>query len=171
MPTTYAVVYSTATSSIRRIIADDHGQVTVPPNAVNPHVLVTHPDNSTSQHPLAPGEAAVSVIPPSVTAPARPLDWYNAVQKQTGVFPPDTQSALIDGGNVVQQMILAEPALDPTPPGWLMVQSYDPRITIGCTYDPATGLFTVPSYTLPPGVPGNPGTTPIVIPPFEIPKP
>ena len=106
MPTTYGIVYATATSAIRRIIADDHGQVTVNPNAVSGGVVVAHPDGSSTTHKLLPGESAINhAVSGSAVGAHGPAQWKQAVQAVTGVSPPDTASALVDSSNMAQQVI------------------------------------------------------------------
>ena len=49
-----------------------------------------------------------------------------------------------------------------------MVLAYSPQIIIGCTYDEASGLFSLPPGLLPPHTPGNATSQPIDVPPAVI---
>jgi hypothetical protein len=168
---TYAVIYSSQSKAIRRVIADDDGLVVIGtlPGTATPAVICNHSGGQPpSYHVLGVGESAIAVIPASAISPDRPINWAAAVQKATGVVPPEITCALIDQSNVVQQVIRADPEVDSAPAGFTMVQCYSPAIGIGCTYDPASGKFWTPESTLPPHTPGNPTDNPVVVPPQEI---
>jgi hypothetical protein len=170
---TYAIIYATVSKAIRRVIADDDGLASIGtmPDGVTPAVLCAHTNGQpTSYHPLGAGESAIVHIPPNVTTPAKPADWIAAVLAATGVTPPNITCALIDNTNTVTDVITADPAIDAAPSGRTMVQCYSPLIGVGCTYDSISGLFTIPSYTIPVGNKNNPGSTPLVIPAVLIAK-
>jgi hypothetical protein len=87
--------------------------------------------------------------------------------------PPATflDCACVDANNVVDSVIHADASVD-TLPGFTLIQSYDARVVAGCSYDPATGLFTIPGFTTPGGIDDNGDSYPPVdVPPFTIPKP
>lgn len=48
--------------------------------------------------------------------------------------------------NIVMNIIMADPAVDPAPEGCILVAlSDDSPVTFGWIYDPATGQFTDPN--------------------------
>lgn len=48
--------------------------------------------------------------------------------------------------NIVENIIIADPAVDPAPSGYLLVGIPDDSpVAIGWIYDPATGTFTNPN--------------------------
>ena len=164
---TYAIVHSTVSCMLRRVIADDDGNVSIGTNAV----ICTHAGRPDSQHPLLPGESAfVMPVSGSAGGAATPVQWKNAIKAKTGITPPDLVCALIDQ-NVVAGLIAADPDVDAAPDSRTMVLCYSPLITVGCSYDPASGLFSTAGGTLPAGSPGNSTGSPITIPPATIPKP
>jgi hypothetical protein len=57
------------------------------------------------------------------------------------------RSALIDSStNVVINVIVADPAVDPAPEGYFLINlPEDSMVAIGWVYDPATGLFSNPN--------------------------
>jgi hypothetical protein len=175
MAASYAIVYATASKMHRRTIADDEGQISLGtmPDGTTPAVIVGHSLTPPSLHPLLPGESALiqSVPPNAVSADGYP-QWISAIQTATGVAPPQLTCALIDGTNTVQQLVAADPAIDSAPAGFTIALCYSPLITIGCTFNPATGLFTAPAFTIPAGTPGDKGTAlPKTVPATVIPKP
>jgi hypothetical protein len=167
MPT-YAVVHSTVSGMLRRVVADDDGVVTLGrmPDGT-PAIICAHGDNPPGYHPLSRGESAVIMQ----AATAGPADWKNAIRSKTGEDPADITCALIESNLVVSSVIMADPAVDQSPDSRLMIECYSPQITIGCSYDPGTGLFSSAKGVLPPGSPGNPTDDPIIIPPQVIPRP
>ena len=60
-------------------------------------------------------------------------------------------SALVDiQTNIVINIIVADPAVDPAPEGCILVGLPDDSpVTFGWIYDPATGQFTDPNPTAP----------------------
>jgi hypothetical protein len=169
--TTYAVVYSTASKMIRRIISDDDGLITVSvgPTALTTVLVSHHNGLPDGVHLLYSGESAITAIPPSAVRPSGPADWARAVFNATGVQPPTLGAALLDPSNVVQAVIQADATVDAAPDGFTMVQCYSPAICAGCTYDPGTGKFWTAPGSIPPGAPGNAdGADPISVPPQEI---
>jgi hypothetical protein len=148
----YAIIYATKTSALRRVVATDDP---VPMSREAMGVL--------------PGES-VLVVNHSNPEGHGHHDWAQAVEKETGIYPPTTTCALIEN-NIVKQIICADPDLDASPTGQEMVLCYSPQIIAGCTYDPWTGLFTHPGGSLPPHSPGNDTDSPIDVPPSVIPKP
>jgi hypothetical protein len=170
MPT-YAIVISTASKMIRRVIADDDGQVSIGlmPDGITPAVLCAHPSGPTSYHPMATGETGF-IVPVSGTGPgSNPPAWSAAVQAKYGVTPPVISCAIIDTNNIVQLVILADPAVDAAPAGFTMVQCYSPAITVNCTYVPGTGKFLTAGGSIPPGAPGNAqGVTTLIVAPAVI---
>lgn len=175
MTATYAIIYASVSKMHRRTIADDEGQIStgMMPDGVTPAVVVSHSRAPPSLWPLVAGESALvqSVSPNAVSADGYP-QWVAAIQSATGIVPPQLICALVDGTNTVRGMIVADPAIDAAPSGFTMVLAYSPLVTIGCTYNSSTGLFTAPGYTLPPGVPGNQGSAlPKTVPATVIVKP
>lgn len=100
--------------------------------------------------------------PQGVFDPANNQYVIDSVRQATGVTPPNPACAVVNDLNVVDAMIAADVAID-TIPGKTLVQSYDPEIAIGCTYDPLTKLFTIPGYVIP-------GAPPIQVPPRILPR-
>lgn len=48
--------------------------------------------------------------------------------------------------NIVDNIIMADPAVDPAPPGYLIIGlPDDSQVSFGWIYDPATGQFTDPN--------------------------
>jgi hypothetical protein len=161
MATTYAIVYATASKAHCMTIVDDEGQVSagLMPDNVTQAVIVSHSFAPPTYHPIASGLSVLIVaVPPNAVTTDNFWDWCTHIQNATGVAPPQLVCALIDGTNTVQQMIVADPAVATAPPGFTMVLAYSPLIAIGHTYDPATGLFTAPAYTIPAFAPGNKGS-------------
>lgn len=66
----------------------------------------------------------------------------------TGVTPPDPACAVVDDNGMVIGMICADETIDRVL-GKQLVQSYDPEITTGCTFDSKTREFIVPEKTIP----------------------
>lgn len=51
-----------------------------------------------------------------------------------------------DATNIVENLIMADPAVDPAPPGYLIIGlSEDSPVGVGWIYDPATGDFSPPT--------------------------
>lgn len=172
--TTYAIVYGTSSGMIRRVISDDDGMVSAGtmPDGVTPAVVCSHRNGQPSYHPIASGESVLVDVPPSAISSANPARWVSALQKVIGFAPPIITCAVIDRTNKVILIIQADPAIDAAPDGTMMVQCYSPQIAVGHTYDPTTGLFTAPSATIAPGLPGNVGGPgPKEIPATVIPRP
>lgn len=165
MPT-YAVVHATVSGMLRRVIADDDGEITLGTLNGTPVVICAHADGPPGYHPLLPGESAVIMQAES----AGPAAWKHAIRTKAGKEPVDITCALIFNG-VVNSIIMADPAVDQSPDDRLMVQCYSPRITVGCAYDPESGLFWSIQVTILPGMPGNDTADPIIIPSTLIPKP
>jgi hypothetical protein len=151
----FGIVVSATSKAIRRVIMVDN-------------------DNALTDgtHSVLAGEQLLILpVPPNAIA-YRPDQWPGLVQTAIGVLPPVMTCALVDNTNTVAQLVVAEAGIDPAPAGFTMIQCYSPAITIGCTYNPATGLFTAPGFTIPAGAPGNHGTAiPKVVPAAIIPKP
>jgi hypothetical protein len=154
MASTYAIIYSTATKAIRRVISDDHGNVTSP-NAVTVRT-------STGTHTINSGESVIIATNPSAISPHQYSNWAAAVQAQIGVTPPLHQVCCVDGTNTVQTIIMGDAALDSVP-GFTMIDSYSPQIVVGCTWDPVGQLFSTPGYTLPPLTKANPTAVAVVV--------
>lgn len=48
--------------------------------------------------------------------------------------------------NIVESVIMADPAVDPAPEGYILIGLPDDSpVTMGWIYDPATGTFTNPN--------------------------
>jgi hypothetical protein len=143
---TYAIVYGTSSGAIRRIIADDGGEVSTCTMRRETWICVTQPEGF-GYHPILPGESVLIVTNNSGT----PHQWSDWVTQLTnaGVTVTTPTCALIDDTNTVKQIICADPAIDSAPSGYTMVECYSPVIAVGCTYSATTGLFTIPSYTVP----------------------
>lgn len=60
--------------------------------------------------------------------------------------------ALVDAStNIVDNVIMADPSVDPAPAGYILVGLPDDSpVTNGWIYDPATGTFTDPNPPPPP---------------------
>lgn len=171
---TYAIIYGTTSKMIRRVIADDDGQVSIGtmPDGITPAVICKHPNAASGFFPLAAGETAIVAITSGTAAGVgAPAQWAAQVLARTGVTPPVIVCALIDQTHTVVSVIHADPAVDLAPGGLTMVQCYAPSITVGCTYDPIAGLFTSLGGTIPPHTPGNATNLPIAVLPALIPKP
>lgn len=170
----YALVVSTATTAIRRVIADDDGNVSVGlmPDGTTHAVICTHPHATSSYHPILAGETAFAVPVSGTGAGAHgPANWDAVVNQKYGAFPPKPTCALVNAANMVVGVVQGEVGLDVSPTTDTMIQCYAPGITVGCTYDPASGLFSTPGGTIPPNTPGNSTGSPITVPPQVIPKP
>lgn len=169
---TYGIVYATVSKMHRRTIADDHGQVSLGKDPQGRDAIICTQANGAKVYNLiAPGETGlIKTLGPTVSTAADPYDWFAAIKAATGVDPPNLQCALIEN-NVVTGVIHADPAVDAPPDQRLMVLCYSPRIGVGCSYDPATGLFSTPPGVYPPHTPGNSTDQPIDVPPQVIPKP
>jgi hypothetical protein len=160
---TYAIVHSTVSGMLRRVIADDEGNVALGEIDGQPAVVCKHSNAPDGYHPLAPGESAVI----AEGAAAEPQHWRAHIKSRAGVDPPDLVCALIDQG-IVTDLIHADPDVDQSPDDRLMVLAYSPQIMIGCSYDEASGLFSLPPGLLPPHTPGNATSQPIDVPPTVI---
>jgi hypothetical protein len=66
---------------------------------------------------------------------------------------------------------MADIAVDKSPDTRTMVDCYSPLVRTGCTYDPATELFSTPPGELPPHTPGNDTDDPVIVPPVVIARP
>jgi hypothetical protein len=152
--TQFAIVVSTATKAIRRIIM--------------PHADIQLTNGT---HGVAAGETMLIFPVPANAIAYTPDKWPGLVQQATGVLPPPSPTcALIDAGNIVRGVICADPALDSAPSGFTMVACYSPQIGVGFSYNPVTGLFSSPTVTLPANSRGNPSALPVVIQPVVVPK-
>jgi hypothetical protein len=156
MATTIGIVYAAGSKAVRRIISPDNdAQLTKPGLAGAGETLL-----------IAPKPSNFNVQKPD-------LAYCKAqVKTQTGIDPPNLTCAVIDNTNTVRAIIAADPALDSVS-GMTVVGCYSPQIAAGCTYDPASGLFTAPAVTIPAGtnkVNGKPVASQI-IPAAVIPKP
>lgn len=166
----YAIVHATISGQLRRVIADDEGLVTLGTINGQPAVVCVHANGDDGYHPLLPGESAI--IQQTQGRAATPHDWKAALKARVGFDPPDITCALVDSNNVVTSIIHADPAVDKSPsPDHLMIHCYSTQIIPGCTYDPATELFTTMEGLIPPHTPGNDTDDPIVVPPQVILKP
>lgn len=59
--------------------------------------------------------------------------------------------AVVDSSNIVVNLIMADPTVDPAPEGCILVGlADDDSVSIGWIYDPATGQFTDPNPPAPP---------------------
>ena len=59
---------------------------------------------------------------------------------------PQTCALVQVGDNIVINMIIADPSVDPVPDGCLLIGlPPDSPVTFGWIYDPATGQFTDPN--------------------------
>jgi hypothetical protein len=151
---------------IRRVIADDDGQVSigVMPDNITPAVICSHPGKPSSYHPLRSGESAFNMpVSGTKAGAATPAQWNAAILAKTGTSPPVIVCALLDQTNTVQQLIRADPAIDAAPSGFTMVKCYDSKISVGCTFDPIGRLFTQPSCIIPANSPGNQTASPVVV--------
>jgi hypothetical protein len=162
----YAIVHSTVSGMVRRVITDDDGDVVIGEIDGVPAVICKHSNAPDGYHPLAPGESAF-VEQADAASPQR---WREHVKARTGIDPPNLVCALVDQG-VVTDLIAADPDVDQSPDDRLMVLAYSPQIIVGCTYDEASGLFSTMEGLLPPHTPGNDTDTPIDVPPAVIEKP
>ena len=149
MPSTYGIVYATASKALRRIVIPDSG-------------------TAIGGIALAAGKSLLVVL--AGNNDELP-DWENHVFIATGAVPPTLTCAVIDNTNTVQGIICADAAIDSAPAGLTMVQTYAQQIRIGCTYVPATGLFWTEPYTIPAHSKGNPSALPLNVPAAVIPKP
>jgi hypothetical protein len=91
-----------------------------------------------------------------------------AVLAALGKAPGDPTCAVVDNTNTVVNLVMADAALASAPSGMTLVQCYAP-IPMGAAYDPGTGLFTAPSYTLL-AAPSKGRPTDTVVPAAVIPK-
>lgn len=64
-----------------------------------------------------------------------------AVEGVTGKYPADPRCAVIDGTGAVVGIISADPEIDSMPERSLAF-AYSPLVGVGCTYDPASQLFS-----------------------------
>jgi hypothetical protein len=154
---TFGIIYASESKMIRRIVAN------IPDQAARSTRAAYAPHISSSEEVLIVEQDAVPTV----------FEAEDLVEAATGQRPANPTCCVLEN-NIVVQIILADAAID-TMPGKTLVQAYAP-IPIGSTYDPATGLFTAPGYTIPasPGVPGNPDRPPteeVIVPPTVIPKP
>lgn len=155
---TFGIIYASESKMIRRIVAN------IPDQAARSTRAAYAPHISSSEEVLIVEQDAVPTV----------FEAEDLVEAATGVKPLSRECTVLDDNYIVVQIIAADAAID-TLPGKTLVQAYAP-IPIGSIYDPATGLFTAPGYTIPasPGVPGNPDRPPteeVVVPPTVIPKP
>lgn len=168
-----AHIYSMKTDCHRRSIVDDDGDIEIGKSPSGEDVVIcNHPNGQPGYFLIMPGEYAVVADSDTVPANERNVDaLMRRANPRASLFY--TKCALVNADNMVEGIILAELGLDDSPhPDWTMVECYSPMIIIGCTYDPASGLFTMPEGLIPPGAPGNnEGTEPIIVQPYEIPKP
>jgi hypothetical protein len=168
MPT-YAIVYATATGALRRVVADDDGEVSIGKDPTgHAAVVCKHQHTVTSYNRLKNGESAF--VLPAAGIAATPAHWKNALKAKLGYTPAETACALLDANNVVENVIMADPDIDDPPDHRPMVYCYSPVITTGYSYDPQSGLFSTPPGRIEPGAPGNDGTTTILVPPQVVPK-
>lgn len=170
MPT-HAIVHSTVSCMLRRVVTDDDGQVAVgrAPGG-DPAVICTHKGRPPTYVAIMPGESAFVVRTYGPNDATTPENWAAEIKKATGKDPPDLRCALIEG-NLVTGVIAADIAIDLPPDARLMVECYSPLISVGYTYDTATQLFSTPAAVLPPHTPGNSTNKPIAVPPSVIPRP
>lgn len=106
-------------------------------------------DNQLATYPLLAGESMVQVARgPYASTAAWQAAVNTAVTNAAGKPPGDPRCAVVNGLNVVVNVINADPALDSIA-GMTLVSCYSPLIGIGCIYNPGTTLFTIPSYTIP----------------------
>jgi hypothetical protein len=157
----YAVVYSTVSGMLRRVIAADDGRVSLGEVDGKPVVIC-----GDGIHPLSPGESAVI----GQAARTDPAQWRRDIRAKTGFDPPELRCALLDG-NVVIEVVMADIAVDKSPDARVIVDCYSPLITTGCTYDPATELFSTPPGELPPHAPGNDTDQAVAVHPVVIARP
>jgi hypothetical protein len=146
---------------LRRVIADDAGVVSI--GEVDGQSVVICGDGI---HPLAPGESAVI----GQGDAADPMQWRRDVKARTGFDPPELRCALLDG-NIVTEVVMADIAVDKSPDARTIVDCYSPLVTTGCSYDPATELFSTPPGELPPHTPGNDTDQAVTVPPAVIARP
>ena len=156
---TYAIVHSTVSGMVRRVITDDDGDIVIGEIDGNPVVICKHGNAPDGYHPLAPGESAFVEQADQAT----PQRWREHVKARIGIDPLNLVCALIEQG-VVTDLIAADPDVDQSPDDRLMVLAYSPQIIVGCSYDEASGLFSTAGGTLPPGSPGNSTGSPATIP-------
>ena len=168
---THAIVHSTVSCMLRRVVTDDDGQVSIgtAPDG-KPAVVCTHAGRPSTYVQILPGESAFVMLTTGSSGATTPAQWASAIKNRTGKDPPSLQCALIEG-NVVTGIIAADIAIDPPPDARLMIECYSPLIMAGCSYDAATGLFSTPESVFPPHTPGNSTNNPITVPPSVIPRP
>jgi len=169
---THAIVHSTVSCMLRRVVTDDDGQVSVGTDPQgNPAVICTHAGNQPKTYVrLMPGESAFVMLTTSSSGATTPAQWATAIKNRTGKDPPDLKCALVEN-DFVTGVIAADIAVDPPPDERLMVECYSPLIGVGCTYNTATGLFSTPGGVLPPHTPGNTTDDEIIVPPTIIARP
>jgi hypothetical protein len=158
---TYAIVHSTVSGMLRRVIADDEGRVSLGEIDGKPVVIC-----GDGIHPLAPGESATIAQGDA----ASPQQWRKHIKTRAGSDPPELRCALLTG-NVVSEVVMADIAVDKSPDTRTMVDCYSPLVTTGCTYDPATELFSTPPGELPPHTPGNDTDQAVTVPSAVIARP
>jgi hypothetical protein len=120
-----------------------------------------------------PGESIVSISNGPFPNSAAWLAAVNsAVTGAAGKPPGNPACCVVDNTSTVVHIIQADAAIDHLP-NMTLVQAYA-TIPLGSTYDPGTGLFTAPGYTIP-AYPGNgsdrPPANAVFVPPALIPKP
>jgi hypothetical protein len=148
MSDTYGIIYAEEGKSVRRIVVSDD------PNY--DYELHVHEGEA-----LLLGDAA------------RGRDIHaarRAMREALAVEPPEPLVAVVDAGNLVTAMIMADPALDAVE-GHTLVPAYA-GVAIGQTYDADTDSFIVPEQIIPAGT--YPDGTPRpeeIIPAHPVPKP
>ena len=56
------------------------------------------------------------------------------------------QCALVNAStNIVENIIIADPAVDPAPNGYILISVAGTEVAMGWIYDPNTGTFTNPN--------------------------
>jgi hypothetical protein len=154
----FIVVYASASKMLRRVVAIDG---TTMPNATSlVHV----------------GEAML-IAPAGQNYDLTTTAGLNAIkaliQAHTGVAPPDSHCAVVDGTNTVTQIIHADPAIDSFSGATLV--TCQPAVYPGCTWNAGAQQFSTPQFTLPIGArnPADPAgprlTAPLVVLPVVIP--
>jgi len=147
MSDTYGIIYADAGKSIRRIVVSDD------PNY--DYEIHVHEGEA-----LLIGDGSLGR---DLIAARRMMRDAFAIE------PPEPLVALVDAGNLVTAMIMADPALDAVE-GHTLIPAYA-GVAIGQTYDAPTDTFWVPEATIPAGVgPGGPYDEQI-IPAHPVPKP
>lgn len=135
-------------------------------------IVCRHGDGSIATLPVRNGESVLIVQNDDSGEAHNHHDWKRLIKEKLGVDSPDMTCALVNNDNVVEQIIMADPDIDESPsPNHRMIFCYSRQITVGCTYDPATGLFWTTPGQLPAHTVGNDGDTPVEVPSAIIPKP